>query len=1075
MDAMRERLIEHGFPCHQVGAETQRERGMSTALPAHFALHVWWARRPLTPSRAAIVASLDGADTDPEMFIRQLGIERVQALVHGEPWTLTGDLIECLERDSSGVEVLPVDERILRTLHSEDERRHQNRQLIAQLLEKDPMLAADPVLMRWDKESSPLPQPWPGKGEYLSIQRVMGDPAWAKERIAWETERGLRTTDDKYGYDRAFTKSQKVQPTSIVVLDPTAGGGSIPLEALRLGHTVIANELNPVAVVILYATLDYPARFGPGLAEEISKWGHQLWQQMVEELADLFPSSELEEEHQKELRQQLRHYPELLPNFVNEQLDGFIFARQVICPLCGGEAPLLNTCWLSKEASDPWGARIVTDGKACGGKVTFEAYRVTRGQRSNSDDPNMATVDRGVGQCIHCKQAIAGDEIKAQARGESPSGRWTDRLYSVVAIRLEPLLDRNGQPQHYTSGPRAGEIKTRKVRFFRPPNDRDLQALEEAERRMQEKWPMWEAAGLIPTERFPEGNDARPIQYGMARWCDLFTPRQLLGHLTLIEGLNRLKPEIFAQLGQDRGRAVVTYLQFAIDKGLDYNSRQTRWHYSRGAVIGTFGRHDFSLKWTFGEMIFTGPNSGAAWTLSQIASVYEQIAGYAKEATTLIQSGELPPPTILCGTAAHMPSIGNGSIDLICMDPPYYDNVQYGELSDYFYVWQRRTLADLYPDLFTRRLVDKVNEAVANPARDGSAQAAKATYQQMMGEIFTECRRVMKENGILTLMFTHKSQDAWEALTRSLIEAGWTITAGFPVESEAAESLHQKDMAAAASSIFLSCRKRASNLLGPALWTGFAGRGVQQQIRNAVKDALVEFAPLHLAPVDEMVAAYGRALRVLSQQWPVMDGDEPVSPIRAMNEASRVVAEHQITRITRGRLAVEDLDPETAMALTLCGIWGLAPIAYDEALNLSRSLNIALSARPAGYHTEGRMIGINQEAGGLRSRSRIPPAEEHGYHAPLVRKGSKLRLPRPEERHPRRMAHPQTDWDILHGLILAHRRGDIPVARAYLEEHAAQHQLRILDLLDVWAAEMTDPDLKSEAETLRFGLRPMAA
>lgn len=163
------------------------------------------------------------------------------------------------------------------------------------------------------------------------------------------------------------------------------------------------------------------------------------------------------------------------------------------------------------------------------------------------------------------------------------------------------------------------------------------------------------------------------------------------------------------------------------------------------------------------------------------------------------------------------------------------------------------------------------------------------------------------------------------------------------------------------------------------------------------------------------------------------------------------------------------------MALTLYGIWGLTPFAYDEALNLSRSLNIALSARPAGYRVEGRMIGINQEAGGQRSRSRGAAAEDTGYHAPLLRKGSKLRLARPDERHPRRMADPQTDWDILHGLLLAYRRGDLPVARAYLEAHAPQHQSRMLDLLDVWAAEMTDPDLKREAETLRFGLRPQAA
>ena len=149
--------------------------------------------------------------------------------------------------------------------------------------------------------------------------------------------------------------------------------------------------------------------------------------------------------------------------------------------------------------------RIVTDGKPRGGTVRFETYRVVRGRGPNGEDPEQATVNRGTGQCVHCRQAISGEEIKAQARGESPHGRWTDRLYCVVAVRLEPQLDRNGKPQRYASGPNRGEIKTRKVRFFRPPNERDLQALKDAAARLQERWPVWEAAGLIPTERFPEG------------------------------------------------------------------------------------------------------------------------------------------------------------------------------------------------------------------------------------------------------------------------------------------------------------------------------------------------------------------------------------------------------------------------------------------------------------------------------------------------------------------------------------------------------------------------------------------
>ena len=250
----------------------------------------------------------------------------------------------------------------------------------------------------------------------------------------------------------------------------------------------------------------------------------------------------------------------------NEVLDGFIFARQVTCPNCGGEAPLLNTCWLSKEAGEQWGVRVVTDGQARGGNVSFQTYRVVKGHGPHGEDPDQATVNRGIGQCVHCKQAISAEEIKAQARGESPHGRWTDRLYCVVAVRLEPKLDRRGKPQCYASGPRKGEIKTRKVRFFRAPNARDVQALKDAETRLQERWSEWEAAGLIPTEGIPigaktgdpdvpsKGTDL-PRKRGENRWIDMFTPRQLLGHLTLIEEFNRLKPEILHELGPERGRA----------------------------------------------------------------------------------------------------------------------------------------------------------------------------------------------------------------------------------------------------------------------------------------------------------------------------------------------------------------------------------------------------------------------------------------------------------------------------------------------------------------------------------------
>ena len=764
-------------------------------------------------------------------------------------------------------------------------------------------------------------------------------------------------------------------------------------------------------------------------------------------------------------------WDELFLTFNRETVTSYLFVRTVTCPHCGGEAPLLNTCWLSKEAGDPWGVRVV----AQAGRVSFETYRVKGGRGPRGEDPNAATVNRGVGQCVHCHQAISGDEIKRQAQAtakhpipqsECPDG-WQDRLYAVVAVRLEPKLDRDGQPERYSSGIREGEVKTRKIRYFRPPNQRDLDALAEAQRQLAERWDAWDAAGLIPTENIDRCSnyDRGHRMYGEDRWCDLFTPRQLLGHLTLIEALNKTKSDILAELGIDRGRATVNYLQLAIDKGLDYNSRHTRWEYTRGVVKGTFSRHNYAIQWTFGEMIFSGPNSGAAWGLSQVVDAYQGIA----ELMAPVHDGTSgnPPLTISNDTGAYLAKVTDASVDLVCMDPPYYDNLLYAELSDFFYVWQRRTLRDLYPTLYGRRLTDKSIEAVANPARDGSAKNAKATYERLMGEIFQECRRTLKDDGLFTLMFNHKSQDAWETLTRSLIDAGWIITACFPVESEGENSMHQKDLAAAASSIFIACRKRPTRSNDElALWeSAFGQSGVRQQIEAAVRQGLADFVPLKLNPVDEMVASYGKALQVLSTHWPVQDGDALVSPLQAMNEASRVVSQSRVSQITQGKVRVEDLDSETAMALTIFGIWELGEVAYDDILNLSRSLGIALEGKTGGYRIKDREIGINQSTGG---RGRVKPA--NGHHAPVVRNGSKLRLVLPEERAEVRLTEPQTDWDRLQGLIVAHRDGDIPVARAYLQAHAAESTDRILDLLEVWATEARDPELKKQARAALYGL-----
>lgn len=659
-------------------AETQRERGASSALPPLYYLHVWWARRPLTPSRAAILASLLPADTDPDRFLQQLGIEKRVVEINGVQWTLTGKILDEI-RVVDGKEIIEVNDKVLRAIQAENKIRHELL-LFLNKCENNKKLSIDGhIIEKWLSETIELEVP--SVNIFLKVRKIPADPAWANEKKAIGKALRLWFPGDPYGYQRAFQNvSIKNDHKDVVILDPTAGGGSIPFEALRLGYKVIANELNPVATVILHATIEYPMTYGISLLKDIDKWGKLLLKEANDKLILFFPDRQhLPLSEFDVLKRNLKNFPKPFDEFNQENIVDYLYCRQVSCPNCKGDAPLLNTCWLSKEDGKKWGVKIIPDGRKQNGGVRFETYRVIKGKGPGGEDPNFATVNRGIGHCVHCRQAIDADEIKAQARAESPHGTWKDRLYCVVAVRFQPRLDKSGKPQRFKSGPKKGEIKTEKVRFFRPPNKQDLEALNEAEKRLKEKWDRWDAQGLIPTEKIPLAHKTKePLRVGIERWCDMFTPRQLLGHLTLVEELNRLKPVILSELGEDKGRAVITYLQFAIDKGVDYNSRQTRWIAQRGQVSGTFGRHDFSLKWTFGEMIFSDPYSGFAWCLSQIYDAYKGMAE--------LMPGPLSKPSleITCGTAAYMPSLKDNSIDFICIDPPYYNNVQYAELSDCF-------------------------------------------------------------------------------------------------------------------------------------------------------------------------------------------------------------------------------------------------------------------------------------------------------------------------------------------------------------------------------------------------------
>jgi putative DNA methylase len=465
------RLIERGFPCHQVGAETQRERDTGKAPPTH-RLHVWWARRPLTPSRAAILASLAPPDLSPDDFLRQLGIAQRVAEVGNDAWVLTGDLLPRIRRKEDETEVLPVDAFVLSRFEREQARRMKALRIAEKLERADPTFANDPVLARWKHDCHPLLRQWVREGSELAVELRSGDPALVAERIEFAKSKAVRAAyggvlkwdpEDLYGYERAYTNSITGQPNELVVLDPTAGGGSIPFEALRLGHRVIANELNPVATAILYATLDYPARFGQGLIDHIREWGERLVHKVEKATAPFVAFSELPEQEREYLRHRLKNCPEVMSIFDVPEHDhiGQLFCRQVICPTCGGEAPLLNSCWLAKEDDEPWGVRVVTDGRKRGGKVRFETYRIVAGRGPNGEDPDFATVADGRRRGA---RSTEGGATGCIALRQSASSRSSMRTVAPSAPRAARARARSRPERCASSARRTNAISRRSPR-----------------------------------------------------------------------------------------------------------------------------------------------------------------------------------------------------------------------------------------------------------------------------------------------------------------------------------------------------------------------------------------------------------------------------------------------------------------------------------------------------------------------------------------------------------------------------------------------------------------------------------
>ncbi len=491
---------------------------------------------------------------------------------------------------------------------------------------------------------------------------------------------------------------------------------------------------------------------------------------------------------------------------------------------------------------------------------------------------------------------------------------------------------------------------------YRSPTRDDLIAYERSFNTYVKLKTEWANTDLIPSEDIGISNYDRGHRlYGIRRWSDFFSPRQLLAAGLFLEGLKTIQERLQTELPTNRARSISTYLAIALDKCVIYNSLQSRFNPDRG-IRSIFDRHNYAFTWSYAE--FDASSNLLSWSIKQVEDAYKEIARFTLPTQQSFIDQKRPKPVdnlaIFQGSAnsLHIPS---ESIYNITVDPPYYDNVEYSELSDFFYVWLKRSVGYIFPEFFTDELTNKDDEAVANPARfegmgKSKKELAKQDYEHKMAAAFREMQRVLHPDGCLTVMFTHKKVEAWDTLATALINAGFTIQASWPVHTESEHSLHQAKKNAASSTILLACRKRLPSPAG----RGAGGEGevwwddLQGRVRETARKKAEQFAAQGMHGVDLYLSTFGPTLSIISEHWPVLTSEvDPKTgqPRTLRPETALDLAREEVIRLRKqGLLLGRDIqfDPVTDWYLMAWDAFSAEQFPYDEARKLAIALGVNL-------------------------------------------------------------------------------------------------------------------------------------
>ncbi len=707
------------------------------------------------------------------------------------------------------------------------------------------------------------------------------------------------------------------------ILDPFAGGGTIPLEAQRLGLEAHASDLNPVAVLINKALIEIPPKFAgkppvfpgaadtklggwpraTGLAEDVRRYGAWMSDQAKARIGHLYPNAAIVDGRTGKRS--------------TATTIAWMWARTVACPnpACGIEMPLVRSWWLGKKKGKEAFVvpSVVEDAAAAGGRRV--EFSVSRGTRNGPAGAHDGTVAGGTAICVACGSSAPPKYLREQAQ---QVGLGTT-LLAVVAASPSGRTYTNATSEHRLAA-------------------------------------VVERPGRTPDQRVPTPNhdvDRLPM-YGMPRWSDAFTNRQLVALTTFSDLVAEAREQVLQDAlksGLPSGRrlsdggsdadayadAVATYLGMAVSRLTDLNNSIVTWSNTRDQARNLFARQAIPMAWDFVEV---SPFARAAGDLSIATETQaEAIDGL---------------PSTAPGLAEQADAAAREYRDVVSTDPPYYDNIGYSDLSDFFYVWLRRSLRDIHPGVFASMLVPKAEELVANPYRHGGKDGAEKFFESGFERVFARARSGASDEFPITVYYAFKqseleqegiSSTGWATILEGMIRGGWAITATWPVRSERGGRMIAVGTNALASSIVLVLRPRHETA-GQATRRGFLAA-----LKRELPAALDRMRDGAIAPVDLAQATIGPGMAVFSGFHRVVENDG--------SDMSVKTALALINQVLDEVLAEQegDLDADTRFCLKWYEQYGWAKAAFGDAEVLARAYNTSVRGlADAGVLTQGEGV-----------------------------------------------------------------------------------------------------------------------